>query len=225
MADQEEHAELRGKPLGTQALDTMVMLSSYLPTIFGTGFLATAHDNFGGEFKDEKGVMGGLAGVLTLGYGVFFCMGTSMKSPDLCKVIMMSRLSLGVLFVIGGAFLAVQSDLLRAVIFFCYSAFALPEAYLLFTYGASLQRDIDQANFEAGGGRAQLEMQSQMGYGNQNSERGPPQSAPPFHSQPGYHDQQGGMQVPMSDGGFGLAPVQGGGGFGAPPPQGQWNYH
>merc|ERR1711908_79504 len=88
--------------------------------------------------------------MLCLGYSMFFCFGVSSRNADLCKVIMMGRLCLGVLYVIGGAYLAVRADLPRAVIFFCYAAFALPEAYLLFTYAAALQREIDLANMPEG---------------------------------------------------------------------------
>merc|ERR1712046_12071 len=133
------------------------------------------------------GVLGGLSGALCIGYAMFFSFAVSSRNSDLLKVIMMARLSLGVLYVIGGAYLAVRTDLPRAVIFFCYAAFALPEAYLLFTYAAAIQREIDIANMPR---EAAVQLQ------NTNMNRPPASFEPP--------------QPPPTVGGQQYAPPRGG---------------
>jgi len=219
----DDEREVRGKPLGTQALDQMVIFSSYIPTIFGIISLSTAKKELmkGGATAPT---IGGLSGMLCVGYSIFFLFGISKRSPDLCKVIMMARLSLGVLFVIGGAFLAFSEDLSRAVIFFCYAAFALPEAYLLFTYGAALQKDMEGGDDAGQIGMVQLSPPSQgMRMSQLQADYGQP--PPSFQNQPAQGYDQGGydQQPPQQgyDQGYGQQPPQQGydqGGYGGAPP-------
>jgi len=223
-----------GKPLGTETLDQVVILSSYFPTIFGIIALATAKEHLGNDpnevLLDESGTCGGLAGIVCIGYSIFFCFGVSKRNPDLCKVTMMVRLALGVLFVIVGAFFAVKSDLPRCAIFISFAAFAMPEAYLLFTYGAALQKDSESGLVGQLGQIALMPPTSQMqqGYGQ------PPQSGQGYggpaqgYGGPPQSGQGYGGGAPQGDpygappgSGFGMGPP-GSGQYNAPPPQQQY---
>lgn len=238
--------------MSTKALDQIVLLIAYLPTLFAIISLGTASERYGdSEFKDKKGIVGGISGVSTLCYAIFYCFGISSRTPDICKVLMVTRLSLGIFFVIGGAFLSLKSDVPKAVVMFCYAALALPEAYLLFVYGDALAKAAD-------GGHTSEQQMASLGppsgqdqgppFHSQPSYGGPPPSAggfgggyqqdgPPGGFGPGGYRQDGppggygqggygGGPPPSGDGfGLGAATGQSPGGFGAPPPQPNWAYH
>lgn len=199
--------------MGTAALDQMVMLTTYIPTIFGLICLGTAFED-GVEIQDFQkvkngsGAVGGITGFMCLCYSIAFCHVIGARSPDLCKILMMARLCLALLFVIGGGLLLYRAesikhrqgnhewgvyddrgqwDVVRAVMFFSFGFFALPESCLLFTYGSALQREHD------GPMQAQTELRNFQNVGQPMSQQGPPgypQQAAPGYNGGGFEGQR-----------------------------------
>jgi len=188
---------MKGK-MGTAALDQVVVVVSFIPTTFAIIALSTAGmDTSDDHFEDKKGVVGGMSGIVCLGYAIMYCVGIGQKSADMCKILIFARMFLGALFIGGGCFLVWKEDLMKAVIMFVFGGFALPEAYLMYVYGQALAREQNSKLEETGAQMASL-------------------AAPSAASMPGWG------VTPMSmPGSFGMPGQQGnpGGGFGAPPPQ------
>mmetsp|Transcript_14127 Transcript_14127/g.24871 ORF Transcript_14127/g.24871 Transcript_14127/m.24871 type:complete len:230 (+) Transcript_14127:150-839(+) len=197
-----------GQHLGSNALDSVVLLSSFIPTTFA--IFALGMRDQGQAFKDKNGLTGAFSGLIILGYSMFYLYGVSSKAPDVCKVLLFSRLGLGLIFAICGgavAFVGGKAGVPAAIAMFVFAALSFPEAYLLHEYRLALGRDL----------AAQTAPQMQ-----QMAQLNPPMSqqmAPPMSQQMGH------LQPPPSQGGappmgFGGPPQ---GGYGGPP-QGGYGY-
>lgn len=204
------------EPMGTAALDQVVVVVSYIPTVFAIVALATAGmemEEMNGRdkdetFEDKKGVVGGMCGMVCLGYAIMYCVSVGQKSPDMCKILIFARFFMGAMFVGGGCFLVWKQAMTKAVVMFVFGGCALPEGYLLFVYGQALARERNPPKLDDTGA--------------QMTSLGPPSQAPPgSQSQPVMGPGQPGWGItPMSmPGSFGIDSRPAGGGFGAPPPQ------
>lgn len=169
------------------SLQPVLMGLSYLPTVFALVFLATRDDN--DHYKDKKGFTGGVAGAVSLGYGLIHSIiVSSTRSEDLCQVLMLLRGIIGFLAFIGFLAIAVvgAGDALGFIfLWLVWSLSALPEAFMLYTYSAALRAE-----------KLGLPVE--------------PQHAPPAPPPSGGHLVMG------HGGGFGLPPSWGGP---QPPPQ------
>eukprot|EP00930_Biecheleria_cincta_P102404 TRINITY_DN9412_c0_g1_i4.p1 TRINITY_DN9412_c0_g1~~TRINITY_DN9412_c0_g1_i4.p1 ORF type:complete len:390 (-),score=86.14 TRINITY_DN9412_c0_g1_i4:70-1218(-) len=137
-----------GVPIGEEGiskgtLQVVNTLLSFVPTLFGIWFLQTTEDN--DVYKDKHGTSGAVAGLICCAYGL--CAGASVASRGAengAKVLILARLSLGVLAVLVALALIV-ADAEKAstfiIMYLLFAVISLPEAGMLYLYVQRCQLD------------------------------------------------------------------------------------
>jgi hypothetical protein len=177
--------------------------SSFLPTAFAILFLATKDDNK--KYEDKAGLTGGFAGFICILFALAQTVAVSTKGIDLLKVLILARMSLGVLATIGALSIAVAAGMKGAVfvlLYFSFALFSLPEAFMLHNFAQALAV---QAGRVPGGGSSARDFPQNTGNSfphSQGPAMGPPQSGGGMM----YAPQSGGMQHYPQQPEFGMAP-------------------
>eukprot|EP00928_Gymnodinium_smaydae_P047789 TRINITY_DN31920_c1_g1_i1.p1 TRINITY_DN31920_c1_g1~~TRINITY_DN31920_c1_g1_i1.p1 ORF type:complete len:210 (-),score=31.80 TRINITY_DN31920_c1_g1_i1:86-715(-) len=130
-------------PFNAQSLAPAMMVASYVPTSFAIVFFATANDN--DEYKDKSGLSGLASGGLCMLYALFHSAAVTTKSMDLCRILVLSRLFLGVMAIFGAFTIAAvgKSDATAFVVLYAlFAIFSCPEAYLLYIYANAIHSEL-----------------------------------------------------------------------------------
>merc|ERR1712226_593134 len=178
-----------------------MVFASFVPTSFAIIFLATKDNN--STYEDTAGITGGFAGFMCILFALAHTVAVNTKGVDLLKVLILARMSLGVLATIGALSIAAAAGMKGAsfvLLYFSFALFSLPEAFMLHSYANALGGQ---------GGRAPPSNVPSSFPGSIGSGMNqPPMSGgmmQPGMMQPGMM-QPGMMQPPQSGGGdFGLS--------------------
>jgi len=183
------------------SLENILAMISFMPTLFGMFFLSTWEDN--DKYEDDHGMSGTLAGMMCILYGLAVGVASGGNSKDLCKVLILTRLCLGVFSLITGLLILFvgKGGIMKFVLmYFFFALCTVPEAGLLYVYVKQVELDLFIA-----AGRAGWQGQDQSQPSGPAPFQGQPQQ---FHGQPppnwGSAQNWGGVApAPMSAFGMG----------------------
>lgn len=123
--------------------EKVIALLSYSPTAFGIFFLMTSRET-GDSYEDKSGVSGVMAGLMCVAYGLCAGAASSGCPADICKVLVLARLGLGVVALLAGIFILALGDetekAIKFVLMYLFLALmTVPEAGSFYLYVRQVQ--------------------------------------------------------------------------------------